>query len=55
MRLLLVTLFTVAAIAVNICDTNAFPDPRGEDAALGDREDGDDDDDDKAGGECYTK
>ena len=55
MRLLLVTLLTVAAIAVNICDTNAvFLDPRGEDAAPADRDDGDDDDD-KAEGECSTK
>ena len=29
MKLLLVTFIVVAAIAVNICDTNAFPQPGG--------------------------
>ena len=50
MRLLLVT---VAAIAVNICETNAFLDPHGEDAAPADRDDNGDDDD-KAEGECSS-
>ena len=54
MRLLLVTLFTVAAIAVNICETNVFPDPHGKDAAPADRDDDGGDDDDKAEGECSS-